>query len=137
MRPPGIEPGSTAWKATMLTTISPTLGAIVLLTILLEFCRPVVVCLRMKANRANMAGNTKFVPQLSVKPRSGRESALGSSSCVFYLCKFEITHLPERTMMANALPAGKDSDSKTNCIHSIFTSSCFVQFSFFPLPSSF
>ena len=26
MRQPGIEPGSTAWKAAMLTTIPPTLG---------------------------------------------------------------------------------------------------------------
>ena len=26
MRWPGIEPGSTAWKAAMLTTIPPTLG---------------------------------------------------------------------------------------------------------------
>ena len=79
VRRPGIEPGSTAWKAAMLTTIPPTLGSIALLIILLEFCRPVVVCLRMMTNRANMAGFTKFVPQLSVEPRPVRETGARST----------------------------------------------------------
>ena len=85
VRQPEIEPGLTAWKAAMLTTIPPTLRSIVLVTILLEFCRPVVVCLRMMANRANMTGNTKFLPQLSVKPRPVRESTLENYSYMFYL----------------------------------------------------
>ena len=37
VRRPGIEPGSTAWKAAMLTTIPPTRWSIVYLTILLSW----------------------------------------------------------------------------------------------------
>jgi hypothetical protein len=37
MRRPGIEPGSTAWKAAMLTTIPPTLSCQILNLALLRF----------------------------------------------------------------------------------------------------